>query len=187
MNALKEIEKEAAEQDGNNGNDPPKLSLDQILALPAELRYLIPPEPPADDEEFNVFGSATKVKGDNVFGKHMEFTRFRMMEEGVLEDWTYQQLYPTASDPTSSSPTSTSATLDRQKVLFRLLRSILLAYMSLLGLVATDPVSPAKADKISEMLTMVMNMHALINEYRPHQARETLIGKMGDTGAKEEG
>jgi mediator of RNA polymerase II transcription subunit 7 len=27
-------------------------------------------------------------------------------------------------------------------------------------------------------LTMVTNMHALINEYRPHQARETLIREM---------
>ena len=177
LERLKEIEKEAG-LDSSDAKATPKLSLDQILALPAELRYLIPPEPPADDQEFNVFGTATTVKGDDVFAKHMEFTRHRMMEEGVLEDWTYEQLYPAAQLSASDSSTTTSAMLDRQKVLFRLLRSILLAYMSLLGLVAIDPVSPAKSEKIAEMLTMVMNMHALINEYRPHQARETLIRKM---------
>ncbi|CAI6331657.1 unnamed protein product [Periconia digitata] len=87
--------------------------------------------------------------------------------------------------------------LDRQNYLFRFLRSILLKHIELLGIFATDPTAPAtplrvvfpdnpfnpgeptydkaKDKVLRDILTLVMNMHALINEYRPHQARETLI------------
>ncbi|CAO2647600.1 Nn.00g085220.m01.CDS01 [Neocucurbitaria sp. VM-36] len=176
---LTEIEKEAAtgDDDKSASHHGPRLSAEQILSLPTELRYLIPPEPPADDEEFKVFGEAAKAKGSDIFLKNMELISHAIREEGVLPEWTYEQLYP-SSTTSHPSTTSTPATLDRQSYLFRFLRSILLSYISLLGLVATDPVSPAKDDQIANILTMVTNMHALINEYRPHQARETLIAKM---------
>ncbi|KAF1850250.1 uncharacterized protein K460DRAFT_266774, partial [Cucurbitaria berberidis CBS 394.84] len=176
---LGEIEKEAATGDGELATSAlgSYLSAEQILALPTELRYLIPPAPPADDEEFKVFGEATKAKGSDLFSKNMELISHRMKEEGVLQDWTYEQLYHT-TPPSQPTTTSTPTTLDRQNYLFRFLRSMLLSYISLLGLVAIDPVSPAKDDQIAHILTMVTNMHALINEYRPHQARETLIAKM---------
>ncbi|PVH92109.1 hypothetical protein DM02DRAFT_620133 [Periconia macrospinosa] len=94
-------------------------------------------------------------------------------------------------------------TLDRQTYLFRFLRSIIIKHVELLGILATDPTAPAPPDAdgngpqvilpenpfnpgtplydkakdkvLREILNLVMNMHALINEYRPHQARETLI------------
>lgn len=157
---LAEIEKEAASN----------LSTDQILALPTELRYLIPPSPPADDSEFKVFGLATKAGGTNVFDKNMEFIAARL-NEWALPGWTYEQLYP-ATTPSSSS------TLDRQNYLFRFLRSILTSYIELLGIVAVDPTSEAKNEKLRDILTLVANMHALVNEYRPHQARETLINML---------
>ncbi|KAJ4378039.1 Mediator of RNA polymerase II transcription subunit 7 [Neocucurbitaria cava] len=175
---LKKIEQETAtdEDDKSNSNHGSKLSAEHILALPTELRYLIPPEPPVDNEEFKVFGEAAKATGSDVFTKNMEFISHAIKEEGVLPEWTYEQLFPTTtSDPNISS---TPATLDRQSYLFRFLRSILLSYISLLGIVATDPLSSAKDDQIANILTMVTNIHALINEYRPHQARETLIVKM---------
>lgn len=176
---LKKIEQETAtdEDDKSISNYGSKLSAEQILALPTELRYLIPPEPPADDEEFNVFGEAAKATGSDVFMKNMEFISHAIKEEGVLPEWTYEQLFPTTTT-SHSNISSTPATLDRQSYLFRFLRSMLLSYISLLGIVATDPLSSAKDDQIANILTMVTNMHALINEYRPHQARETLIVKM---------
>lgn len=180
LERLKQIEKESATSDSNNDKSAPKLSIEQILELPIELRYLVPPEPPADDEEFTVFGTTTKAKGTDLFAKNMEWISSKMKEQGVLEDWKYEQLYP-SSTTTGANPCSqpsAGTTLDPQKYLYRLLRSILLSYMSLLGIVAMNPVSPAKDEKIADILTMVTNMHALINQYRPHQARETLIGKM---------
>ncbi|EDU49518.1 mediator of RNA polymerase II transcription subunit 7 [Pyrenophora tritici-repentis] len=188
---LKEIEEEAtSDNDDTKTSSTTKLTTEQILALPTELRYLIPPEPPGDDDEFHVFDVVTKAKGTNVFMKNMEYIAHNLALEGVFTDWTYEQLYPSgdagtgAGDTDPSSPqqqpttTTNSATLDRQNYLFRFLRSILLNYISLLGIVASNPTSDAKEQKLKDIMTMVANMHALINEYRPHQARHTLIERM---------
>jgi mediator of RNA polymerase II transcription subunit 7 len=180
---LKDIEKEAVTD--NDGTDKSsselgtKLSAEQILALPTELRYLIPPEPPADDDDFHVFGEVAKAKGTDVFEKVMEYISNQLEMGQLLPGWTYEQLYPsTTTADDSSQPTTTSASLDRQNYLFRFLRSILLSYISLLGIVAVNPTSEQRSEKLKDILTMVANMHALINEYRPHQARQTLIEKM---------
>jgi mediator of RNA polymerase II transcription subunit 7 len=186
---LKDIETEAApgDDDTNLPTSTPatKLSAEQILALPTELRYLIPPEPPADDAEFHVFGTVESAKGANNFMKNMDYIADQLRYQDVIHDWTYEQLYPSAStEPatdhsSAQQPTANnSASLDRQNYLFRFLRSILLSYISLLGVVAANPTSEQKEQKLKDIMTLVANMHALINEYRPHQARQTLIAKM---------
>lgn len=188
---LRQIESDAGLHDNNDDSSSTapgtKLSPEQILALPAELRYLIPPEPPADDTEFHVFDTVAKAKGTDVFMKNMEYIADQLKMQGVFQDWQYEQLYPsdstaatTASSSSQQPTTSNSASLDRQNYLFRFLRSILLSYISLLGIVASDAVSEQKDQKLKDIMTMVANMHALINEYRPHQARQTLIERMED-------
>ena len=152
---------------------PAKLTAEQILALPVELRYLNPPQPPAESDEFKVFGAVTSAKGTDSFTKTMTWISTTLAQNYTLTDWTYEQLYP----PTDAS-SSASASTDRQRYLFRFLRSILVAYIELLGIVAVNPTSEHKEEKLRNILTMVTNMHALINEYRPHQARETLIIEM---------
>ncbi|USP79532.1 hypothetical protein yc1106_06806 [Curvularia clavata] len=188
LERLRQIESDAGLHENNDDPTSPaaKLSPEQILALPTELRYLIPPEPPADDAEFHVFDTVAKAKGTDVFMKNMEYIADQLKMQGVFQDWQYEQLYPSDSSLTttttsvSSQPptTSNSASLDRQNYLFRFLRSILLSYISLLGIVAADAVSEQKDQKLKDIMTMVANMHALINEYRPHQARQTLIERM---------
>lgn len=142
----------------------------QILSLPAELRYLVPPEPPSADASYHVFGKQTKVNEVDDYPEVVKYIRSKLWDEnenvGIL-DWTYEQLYPSA-DPNWSSQ-------DRQAYLFRFIRSIIMSYIELLGIVAQDPMSPAREEKLKHIMTLVLNMHALINEYRPHQARETLL------------
>jgi mediator of RNA polymerase II transcription subunit 7 len=150
-----------------------QLSADQILALPAELRYLVPPSPPAGAQAFKVFGTPTQLGGHDTFTGTMEWISQTMDAKWILKDWSYERLYPS-----TSSSASASSTLDRQRYLFRFLRSILVAYIELLGIAAVNPTSELKDDKLKDILTLVTNMHALINEYRPHQARETLIRDM---------
>lgn len=168
---LNEIKKEAGIDTASKDSKSTQLSIEQILALPTELRYLIPPEPPADTEEFNVFGTVNQLKDRDTFNGTMEFISQGLHK--ALPDWKYEQLYPT-----TDASNSASSTLDRQRYLFRFLRSILVAYIELLGIVAINPTDELKDDKLKDILTMVTNMHALINEYRPHQARETLISEM---------
>jgi mediator of RNA polymerase II transcription subunit 7 len=170
---LEAAKKDAGIDTTSNDENSTRLSTEQVLALPTELRYLVPPEPPNDTEEFKVFGTVTKAKGSDTFNNTMEWIGRTLAADYTLTDWTYEQLYP-STDASSSA----SSTLDRQRYLFRFLRSILLAYIELLGIVANNPSSDNKDDKLKDILTMVTNMHALINEYRPHQARETLIREM---------
>lgn len=184
---IRKIEEEtgASENDTKPTTTRPfgaSLSADQIAALPMELRYLIPPEPPRDDDEFTVFSEVTKAKGSDAFMMTMEHVSRALAQDRVFDDWQYEQMYPSAHTGTSSQPdsSSTAATLDRQQYLLRFLRSIMLSYLSLLGIMASNATSPLKNEKLKDMLNMVANMHALINEYRPHQARETLIRKMED-------
>jgi mediator of RNA polymerase II transcription subunit 7 len=170
---LRKIEDEAALDTLTEDDSAAKLSAEQILRLPTELRYLIPPEPPADDQEFRVFGTVTSAQGSDSFKKTMQWISRTLAADYTLTGWKYEQLYPS-----TSALSSASATIDRQRYLFRFLRSILIAYIELLGIVAINPTSEHKDQKLKDILTMVTNMHALINEYRPHQARETLILEM---------
>jgi mediator of RNA polymerase II transcription subunit 7 len=167
-------ESDSTKQTVSAKSGPPQLSAAQLLALPTEVRYLIPPEPPAEDEEYTVFQQVTKVRGKDEFEQIVEWIGTMLWNEqsdqGLLKDWKYEQLYP--------SPSASWSSLDRQNYLFRFLRSIILAFVELLGILATNPTSEHKDGKLRDILTLVLNMHALINEYRPHQARETLIGLM---------
>lgn len=187
LNRLKQAKNEVS----SDGNDGVQLSASQLLELPPEVRCLVPPEPPADDHEYRVFSGVTKGSGMDHFGNTIDEITRKLNNEGghyfgvgadgdpipVLPNWKYEQLYPTSS---TTSTSSSQSSLDRQQFLLRFIRSILLNYLELLGIVATNPKSEDKDEKLKDILTLVANVHALVNEYRPHQARETLIGIMED-------
>ena len=94
------------------------------------------------------------------------------------------QLYndPVTNEASSSMLTSATATTlpppsnTRALSLLRLSKSLLLSYLELLGALAINPA--LSASKLADLRTIMINMHHLINEYRPHQARETLIMMM---------
>ncbi|KAF1998506.1 MED7-domain-containing protein [Amniculicola lignicola CBS 123094] len=155
---LQEFKTSAAISDGA------PLSVSQLLSLPTELRFLVPPEPPVGDEQYRVFNHPTKLN----------------QHAPTLKDWNIDQLYPSPPSPKDGEdPASQSGwTLDRQTYLRRMVRSILVNFVELLGIVAADSTSPDVADKMKNIETIASNMHQLINEYRPHQARETLINIM---------
>jgi mediator of RNA polymerase II transcription subunit 7 len=169
-------------KDANAGS---RLSTEQILALPTELRYLIPPPPPADEEPFHVFGETTKSSGTAKFSQDMTWIASQLDQppDFILAGWSYTQLYPSSS-PSASDPHSTTANIDRQAYLNRFNRSLIIEYIKLLGIVALNPTSPGKNEVLKHILNLVCNMHGLINEYRPHQARETLIRIMEEQVAR---
>ncbi|KAF2194121.1 hypothetical protein K469DRAFT_727522 [Zopfia rhizophila CBS 207.26] len=145
--------KEEIGPDSKEGGLSPQLSTSQLLSLPPELRFLVPPEPPAEDESYRVFNEVTLLD--------------RPSE--TLQDWGYEQLYPSNSTPTSGEDSSAH-------YLQALVRSVLLKFLELLGVMSLNP--DDWQGKLEEMATLVANAHTLINEYRPHQARETLINMM---------
>ena len=46
--------------------------------------------------------------------------------------------------------------------------------MDLLDILIKCPDSSKRTDKIEDLKLLFINMHHLINEFRPHQARETI-------------
>ncbi|KAF2735835.1 hypothetical protein EJ04DRAFT_562983 [Polyplosphaeria fusca] len=140
------------------------LTASHVLELPPELRYMVPPKPPAEDAEYLVFNQPTQLRTANE----------------SLQSWGIEQLYPSPPSPAAGEDSTSRAdwTYDRATYLKRLLRSLLLNYVELVGIMAQDPKSERKEEKLKDMHTIATNMHSIINEYRPHQTRETIINMM---------
>ena len=146
---LRQIRKEntSSQQNDHDETSPTGQSKDlDITALPADLRYLVPPPPPVDGK-WRTFGAQHDLHAP----------------DPSLEDAGIEVLYQ--SDP--------SVKLNPQSQLLSMARSLLTTFLALTGALSEDPVE--YLDPVTNLKTIVTNMHDLINQYRPHQARETLI------------
>ncbi|KAI9840479.1 MAG: Mediator of RNA polymerase II transcription subunit 7 [Sclerophora amabilis] len=152
---------------------PPKSPIQTLTSLPPELRYLIPPPPPSTGT-YRSFGDQYRITD----------TLPSLADEGI------EQLYPSnasaaatpnagdAPIPNESNIDGASPewTLDRAFYLKKIAKSLLLSFMELVGILSVDPSQYGR--KIEDLRTLFINAHHLLNEYRPHQARETLIMMM---------
>ncbi|CZR59919.1 related to MED7-member of RNA Polymerase II transcriptional regulation mediator complex [Phialocephala subalpina] len=147
----------------------------RILDLPPELRLLQPPDQPADGK-YRLYGDIYDLK----------------TPLGSLQEQNVEQLY---TPPGSPSGGSKAENFDRAFILKKLAKSLLLNFLELVGIMAVnpgqDPNAPPPPDgqerhlhayeeKIGDLQTIFLNFHHLLNEYRPHQARESLILMMQD-------
>jgi mediator of RNA polymerase II transcription subunit 7 len=114
--------------------------------LPQNLRYLLPPQLPTDGK-WRTFGAQHDLHAPGP----------------SLEDAGIEVLFP--SDP--------AVKLNPQPYLLSLARSLLTTFLSLTGILSED--ATQYEETVGDLKTIVTNMHDLINQYRPHQARETLI------------
>lgn len=114
--------------------------------LEEPLSYLVPPKAP-EDTYYRMFGNIWDPKQSDLQS---------------LEQAGIKQLY---SPLTSSS--------DRMYELKKLLKSLLANYLELVGIMSIAPEKfPAKTE---DLRVILINMHHLLNEYRPHQSRESLV------------
>lgn len=63
---------------------------------------------------------------------------------------------------------------DRRKELKKLNHSLFANFLDLIDLLVHYPDSPRRAEKIEDLSLLFVHIHHLLNEFRPHQARETL-------------
>lgn len=85
-----------------------------------------------------------------------------------------EQLYTPPATPTDTSGKHSSRAL----ILKRLAKSLLLNFLELVGIMSVNP--EQYAEKVQDIRVLFINFHHLLNEYRPHQARESLILMMQD-------
>ncbi|KAI0107706.1 MED7-domain-containing protein [Hypoxylon sp. NC0597] len=144
-----ELRKQEAERQGVE--DASKVRLE---GLPRELRNLQPPSEPADGV-WRVFGDTYRLND--------ELPR--------LEESNIRRLFPNPEERDRDGKH-----FDRALILKRLAKSLLLNFLELVGLLAINP--QAAEEKTADIRDLFINFHHLINEYRPHQARESLISMM---------
>ncbi|KAJ9640483.1 Mediator of RNA polymerase II transcription subunit 7 [Coniosporium tulheliwenetii] len=150
---LKELRENAqGEGSGAETSEPGTSSLRRVLDLPPELRFLIPPEPPTDGKWRN-------------FGGQYDLS-------DPLPSLNDLQLYPSGPDEDPLTIPS-EWTLDRAFYLKKIAKSILLNFLELVGTLSINP--DQFEEKTQDLRVLFINAHHLINQYRPHQARETLI------------
>ncbi|KAI0164038.1 mediator complex, subunit Med7 [Xylariaceae sp. FL1272] len=146
---IDELRKQAAES--SNVDDLSKII---VPNLPRDLRFLQPPaEPP--NGEWRIFGDTYRLKD----------------ELPKLDDSQIKRLFPNPEERDQDGKH-----FDRATILKRLAKSSLLNFLELVARLATNPESAE--EKITDIRDIFINMHHLINEYRPHQARESLISMM---------
>ncbi|KAI0836286.1 MED7-domain-containing protein [Hypoxylon sp. FL0890] len=146
---IDELRKQEAERQGIE--DASKVRLE---GLPRELRNLQPPLEPADGV-WRVFGDTYRLND--------ELPR--------LEESNIRRLFPNPEERDRDGKH-----FDRALILKRLAKSLLLNFLELVGLLAINP--EAAEEKTNDIRDLFINFHHLINEYRPHQARESLISMM---------
>ncbi|KAG5360112.1 Mediator of RNA polymerase II transcription subunit 7 [Yarrowia sp. B02] len=120
----------------------------------APLKYLTPPSPPEVGAYHN-FGDVWQVND----------------KLATLEDLGITQVYDGAAIR-GEGQESGARVLELKK----LTKSLLLAFVELTGIMGVSPEQfPAKFENVRVLL---INIHHILNEYRPHQARESLVTLM---------
>jgi mediator of RNA polymerase II transcription subunit 7 len=124
-----------------------------------QLQYLVPPPAPTEGA-YTTFGDVWPVQPclpdpclcstDNQLPERLP----------SLEEMGVKQLYSAEPD------------LDRTAELRSLTKSALMNYLELVGIMAVDPAG--WTEKIDDLRIIFINMHHLLNEYRPHQVRPML-------------
>lgn len=112
-----------------------------------------------------------------------------------MEDYSITNLpltHPTRqqqqSQQATSSPSTTTATgaaaaapethYNHALELKRLTKSLLLNFLELTSLLSINPTHGV--EKVQDLRTLLINIHHALNEYRPHQARESAAEMMHD-------
>jgi len=92
----------------------------------------------------------------------------------TLKELGLPQLYPSPPSTPSQAPgAAASFSIHHAFYLKRIVRSILLNFLELVGTLSEEP--ERYEEKLKDLENLFLNAHALVNEYRPHQARETVI------------
>ncbi|KAK2594198.1 Mediator of RNA polymerase II transcription subunit 7 [Conoideocrella luteorostrata] len=126
----------------------------QIPGLPEELANLQPPSEPADGR-WRIFGD-----------QYMLDDKLPSLEDQGM----------TNLPNTNLSNSKDAKHYDRAFELKKLAKSLLLNFLELAGTLSRNPADAE--EKIQDLRTLFINIHHILNEYRPHQARESAIAMM---------
>lgn len=113
--------------------------------LPIPLAYLRPPPPPPDSAEF-----------------YTTFGQNQVIDPTKPSSLPRDQLLFNPDDPD----------LNHAVLLSKLTKSLLLNFLEMTSVLSLDPTK--YEEKVGDIRQLVLNIHVVINMYRPHQARESV-------------
>ncbi|KAJ5363492.1 Mediator of RNA polymerase II transcription subunit 7 [Penicillium cataractarum] len=160
LDKLDQIKTEASKK--NDGTSPSEKSWSpaelRALDLPPELRFLVPPEIPTG--EYTVFGEP----------QTLSTTLPSLKDQGI------EQLYPEPSSEADRALSQPAQPLNHAYYLLKISKSLLLNFLEFVGILSVSP--EQFESKVEDLRNLFINAHHLLNLYRPHQARESLIMMM---------
>ncbi|BCS20495.1 mediator complex subunit MED7 [Aspergillus puulaauensis] len=161
LQKLQRIKKEASKgEDGKPQKKDWSAKELRSLTLPPELRFLVPPEIPS--EQYSVFGEVQSLS----------------TALPPLEDQGITQLYPSSPKPGADGEPASQPEqpLNHAYYLLKISKSLLLNFLEFVGILSETP--EQFEPKVEDIRNLFINAHHLLNLYRPHQARESLIMMM---------
>ncbi|KAL4760586.1 mediator complex subunit MED7 [Aspergillus foveolatus] len=161
LQRLEKIKKEASKvEDGRPKKKEWSPAELRSLKIPPELRFLVPPEIPS--EQYSIFGEVQNLS-----------TALPSLEEQGIT-----QLYPSSPKPDAKSEDSSQPAqpLNHAYYLLKISKSLLLNFLEFVGILSVAP--EQFEPKVEDIRNLFINAHHLLNLYRPHQARESLIMMM---------
>jgi len=92
-----------------------------------------------------------------------------------LKDQGIEQLYPSPppTEAGDTSPSRPARPLNHAYYLLKISKSLLLNFLEFVGILSIAP--EQFESKLEDLRNLFINAHHLLNLYRPHQARESLI------------
>ena len=93
-----------------------------------------------------------------------------MQEQGI------EQLYPEPPAAGTDRDSQPSPPLNHAYYLLKISKSLLLNFLEFTGILSVSP--EQFESKVEDLRNLFINAHHLLNLYRPHQARESLIMMM---------
>lgn len=130
-----------------------------LKTLPFELRYLLPPPPPPPGTEtYTTFHETHVVNPTSSLSATANIP---------AEDLANLLITP---KPTTNIPAALKS----------LTNSLLLTFLQLTQMLAQDPIHDSRYELLEHIKRLFVNIHVLINSYRPHQAREGVVNMLKD-------
>ncbi|GAV28702.1 hypothetical protein PMKS-002176 [Pichia membranifaciens] len=152
---------------------------DQQLEEIPDIKFLVHPKHPTK-EQYRSFGDLwwfeDKQVGleesgiEQIYGDSETNKETNNEGESKIEEENLNKAY---LEEEEEEEVFTKARIDELK---KMTKSLLLNFLELVGLLSSNPKLTAK--KIDNIRTILINIHHLLNSYRLHQSRETLILSM---------
>ncbi|KAJ5441814.1 Mediator complex subunit Med7 [Penicillium cf. griseofulvum] len=161
IDRVEQIKAEASRGEDGRLNKNKKWSPAELRALeiPSELRYLVPPDIP--EGQYSVFGELQTV------------SLYSIAIIARAGNRTALSRTPAAGTDQNLQP---SPPLNHAYYLLKISKSLLLNFLEFTGILSVSP--EQFESKVEDLRNLFINAHHLLNLYRPHQARESLIMMM---------